>query len=400
MFFQSDPQDQAFREQVRHFLAHNLPPDMARRHRDNGNFSPDADDALAWMRILHRQGWSVPHWPADHGGPGWSARELFIFEEECSLAYAPELPVQGVSLVGPVIYKFGSREQAERFLPPIREGAYHWAQGFSEPGAGSDLASLRTSAVRNGDEFVVNGQKIWTSGAYLARWGFFLVRTGTEGKPQDNLSFLLIDMASPGITIRRIPQMNGEAHLCEVFLDDVKVPAENLVGEAGKGWTYAKDLLDEERVSSSFIHWNKRELLRCKAIAAREHRNGQPLIDQSHYRDRIARLEIEIIALEWSVLRELAAEPSPYGRSNTASVLKLRGSELQQQLTDLQADLLGAKAMRFYDPYDLAPPTEPMWPDYVPGRTNAALMNRATTILGGTKQVQLGIIARSAFGLR
>jgi alkylation response protein AidB-like acyl-CoA dehydrogenase len=282
----------------------------------------------------------------------------------------------------------------------IREGATMWAQGFSEPGSGSDLASLRTSAELVGDNYIVNGQKIWTSGAAHADWGFFLLRTDKAAKPQRGISFLIIKMDTPGITVRQIPQINGEVHLCEVFLDNVEVPAGQVVGEPGMGWTYAKFLLEHERTTSSFIYWSKRELARAKDIARGEYVGGRPIADDPAFRARFARIEADLLALEWSVLRVLAHEELDAPEAAAASVLKIRGSELQQEVTMLQCDLLGIKSLRFFDaaPTPPPPPTE-VWPDYAPGRTTVALINRAATIYGGSKQIQKNILAKLAFGL-
>jgi alkylation response protein AidB-like acyl-CoA dehydrogenase len=302
-------------------------------------------------------------------------------------------------MVGPVIYMFGSEDQKSRFLPPIRRGDYLWCQGFSEPGAGSDLASLKTVAVREGDHYHVNGQKIWTSGAFESEWGFFLVKTDTTVKAQLGISFLLIDMQSSGITVRRIPQFNGESHVCEVFLEDVKVPAENLVGDEGKGWLYAKTLLDHERTVSSYIHFNRRELRRAKEIARTETADGRPLIEDPEVRTRLAQLDSQVTALEWSVLRVLADERTRYGATVAASILKLTGSRLHQAVTELQADLLGLRSIRYFDPYQSEFGLSPLWLDYVPGRMGAALISRAVTIFGGTEQVQKNFLSKQAFGL-
>jgi alkylation response protein AidB-like acyl-CoA dehydrogenase len=302
-------------------------------------------------------------------------------------------------MLGPVLYTFGSAYLQDKFLPAIRQGHYNWAQGFSEPGSGSDLASLRTYGELVGDTYIVNGQKIWTSGAAHAEWGFFLVRTDREVKPQRGISFLIIKLDSPGVTVREIPQINGEAHLCEVFLDNVEVPADQLIGEPGMGWTYAKFLLEHERTTSSFIYWSKRELDRATEIARTEIVDGVPVADQPAFRARFARIEADLLALEWSVLRVLAHEESDFPEAAAASVLKIRGSELQQEITLLQVDALGAKSLRYYEPGPDAPAATPDWPDYVPGRTNVALITRAATIYGGTKQVQKNILAKLAFGL-
>lgn len=395
-----DPELEEFRREVRAFIAEVLPADMRERQRRKVANNADVPDLLGWMKILNGHGRSVPHWPKEYGGQGWTPMQLFIFNEELYAADAPEFDWGGTHMLGPVIYTYGSDYLKERFLPMIREGATMWAQGFSEPGSGSDLASLRTTAELQGDKYVVNGQKIWTSGAAHADWGFFLVRTDKTVKPQRGISFLIIKMDTPGITVRQIPQINGEAHLCEVFLDNVEVPADQLIGEAGMGWTYAKFLLEHERTTSSFIYWSKRELERAKDIARGEMRGGRRIADDPGFRARFARIEADLIALEWSVLRVLAHEELDVPESAAASVLKIRGSELQQEVTMLQADVLGVKALRFFE-VQPAPPPAPTetWPDYVPGRTTVALINRAATIYGGSKQIQKNILSKLAFGL-
>ena len=390
-----------FRLEVREFISENLPAELAARINRVSNPTPDWD-GMAWLKILSKKGWSVPHWPEEYGGTGWSAWQHFIFQEECHNADAPAPAWQGTHMVAPVIYTFGSDEQKERFLPSIANGTHLWAQGFSEPGSGSDLASVRTSARRDGDHYVVNGQKIWTSGAYHAQWGFFLVRTNSEIKLQKGISFLLIDLSSPGITIRRIPQNNGDAHLCEVFLDEVRVPLENLVGEEGMGWTYAKFLLNHERTASSFIYWSKRELAKTREMVEAGESDGKPLIEQYGYGARIARLEAQLLGLEWSVLRVLADENFEYSTSAVASGLKVRGSVLQQKITELTTDILGRLATRDW-PYDAivdgSLEADESWPAFVPGKTAVHMQTLASTIYGGTLQVQKMIIAKEAFKL-
>lgn len=400
MDFTLDPELEEFRQMVRAAIREDLSPDMAARQYAFSGINSDHSDTLEWTRILARRGWSVPHWPVEYGGAGWSPMQLFIFNEECALANAPEGCWGATHMCGPVIYTFGSEEMKRRFLPDFRDGAYFLAQGFSEPGNGSDLARLRTAARREGDKYIVNGQKIWTSGAFASEWGFFLVRTDPDVKPQAGISFLMIKLDTPGVTIRRIPQINDEADLCEVFLDNVEVPVENLVGEEGMGWTYAKFLLDHERTTSSFIFFNKKELARAKHLAETETLDGVPLAQLPEFRSRIARLEAEVTALEWSVLRELADEDFKYDRTAAASTLKVSGSRLQQAVTELQVDLLGARATRFF-PFEVREREDPgpLWPQHVAGRTAAALIARAATIYGGTLQVQRGLIAKLAFDL-
>lgn len=398
MDFRFTAEDDAFRREVRDTLRAAIPEDVRDRQRGITTAAAHLPDQRRWYAALDDLGWSVPHWPVAHGGTGWSALRRFIFEDEMHAADAPEFQWTGTHMVGPVVYTFGSREQQARFLPPMRRGEHMWAQGFSEPGAGSDLAGLRTRAEPRDGRYVVNGQKIWTSGAYEADWGIFILRTDTSVKPQRGMSFLLIDLKSPGITIRQIPQINGEAHLCEVFLDNVEVPAENLVGEAGQGWTYAKFLLEHERTTSSFVFWSKRELARARRIASAETLDGTPLDQVPAFRARLSWLDANMRALEWSVLRVLANEQGRQVPAVAASVLKIRGSELQQAITEFHVDLLGARSMRYFEPGVQPRNASAAWPDYVPGRTSIALMIRAATIYGGTKQVQKNILSKLAFG--
>ena len=253
-----DPELETFRRDIRAFIDAVLPPEMRERQHTKVLNNATVPDQNAWMRILDSHGRSVPHWPVEFGGCGWSPMQLFIFNEELYAADAPEFDWGGTHMLGPVLYTYGSTTLQDRFLPMIRQGETNWAQGFSEPGSGSDLASLRTFAELVGDSYVVNGQKIWTSGASHCGWGFFLVRTDKTVKPQRGISMLIIKMDSPGVTVREIPQINGDSHLCEVFLENVEVPADQLIGEPGLGWTYAKFLLEHERTTSSFIYWSKR----------------------------------------------------------------------------------------------------------------------------------------------
>jgi alkylation response protein AidB-like acyl-CoA dehydrogenase len=305
-------------------------------------------------------------------------------------------------MVAPVIIAFGSDWQKKRFLPAILSGDEFWCQGFSEPNAGSDLAGLRTTAVLDGDEYVINGQKIWTSDAAIAEWGFFLVKTDTTVKPQRGISFLLVKMDTPGITVRPIVSIEGGTGLNEVFLENVRVPRAHLVGEAGMGWTYAKYLLEKERTTSAFLYFNKRELQRAKDIAGKELVDGVRLIDTPEFARKLASVEVDLLALEWSVLRILADEKHTRNLDAVVSALKISGSEMQQRVTELQIDALGPRSMRFQQhadwPFD-APSSDDAWPGYVAGRTTGYLIARASTIYGGTREVQKNIIARLAFGL-
>jgi alkylation response protein AidB-like acyl-CoA dehydrogenase len=400
MDFKFSAEDEAFRQEVRAFVRANLPPELKRAAYSSIQHL-GREHMLGWTRILHKKGWSAPHWPKAYGGTGWTPLQQHIFLQECYDADAPNEHFQTFLLVGPTVIAFGSEAQKQKFLPPILRGEVIWSQGFSEPNAGSDLASLRTTAVRRGDKYVMNGTKIWTSNSNMADWCFFLVRTNPDVKPQQGISFLLADLRSPGITIRPIRSIDGHEHLCQVFLDNVEVPAENLVGEEGKGWTYAKDLLENERTSSAFLYQSRRELEKAREIARFEMKNGRPLTEDPEFSRRLARVQIELQALEYSVLRVLTDEKTRFHSIAVAAVLKAHGSELQQKVAELQLEALGPRALRLF-PRDLQPANDTeaaLWPGYSPGRTAGAMMSRASTIYGGSLQVQRGIIAKLAFGL-
>lgn len=403
MDFTISPEDQAFRQLVRQFLHQHMPAPVAQRGWMDFHPAPKAD-RQAWQALLHTQGWAVPHWPVEFGGTDWSPIQHHIFEEECALAFAPLIISAGISLLGPVLQQFGSKEQQERYLEPIARGEQLWMQGFSEPGAGSDLASLRTSAVRDGDYYIVNGQKTWSSEAQYAERGFFLVRTDPTAKPQKGISFLIIDLNTPGVTVRPIIGIDGGHNVNEVFLDQVRVPVANLVGEENKGWDYAKFLLGNERTASAEIYWTREEIVKIKHIARHERgADGVTLWETPAFRRKIARLEMDLQALEWSVLRVLHDAPMPYAMAAVTSALKVRGSELQQRATELGVEALGERALRFYRGYDDPaignPDTATTWPDYTPGRTAVHLYMRAATIYGGAREVQKNIIAKQAFRL-
>lgn len=402
MDFVFSAEDEAFRQEVRQFFEENLPGDI--RRQVYTNYHAATREAIArCQKLLDDRGWGAPHWPVEQGGTDWTPLRKHIFMEELYRADAIDTGWQGLHMAAPVIIAFGSEEQKARHLPPMRSGEVYWCQGFSEPGAGSDLASLRTTAVLDGDHYVVNGQKIWTSEAQFSQWGFFLVRTDPQAdKPQKGISFLLIDMKTPGITVRPIDQIDGGHELNEVFLDDVRVPKENLVGEPNKGWTYAKYLLEKERTTSSFIYYNKRNLEIAREIASAEQRNGRPLIEEPAFAARLARVEMDLHALEWSVLRILAEEKTEISLDAIVSTLKIRGAEMQQRVTQLQIDALGQKSLRAF-PLDVQatglPDEEDLWPNHAIGRNAQYLINRASTIYGGAREIQKNIIAKLAFGL-
>lgn len=389
MNFDYSPEDAAFRAEVRDFIARRLPRDIARRQARG--YHARKDDLQTWQAILDEQGWSVPHWPAEFGGTGWSPLRQFIFDDECVAADAPQTSPFGTRLVGPVIYTFGSDDQRATYLPGIRSGKTLWCQGFSEPGAGSDLASLQTRAVLDGQDYVVTGRKIWTTEAHFADMMFCLARTSTRAKLQEGISFLLLDMRHPGVTVRPIRTLDSGHTVNEVFIDQVRVPVGDLVGEEGKGWTYAKFLLENERTVNSFIHHSKRAFRRMVDIARQQRQDGVPLFDTPEFRRRAARLDIDLRALEWGVLRMLHGDvPDP---AAAASALKLKGSTLQQNILDLGLDALGPDALALYPEPDDAGSNLPAWfPDEAPGLMAQFLYRRAGTIYAGTSEVQRSII--------
>lgn len=405
MNFEFSPDDEAFRQEVRQFFKENVSPEVA-HYGFRGAHPPPRHVLRQWQETLHARGWGAPHWPQEFGGTGWSPIRKHIFLEELLNSNGLDYGWQGTHMMAPVVIAFGNKWQQETFLPPLLSGEAFWCQGFSEPNSGSDLASLRTRAEldETGTHYIVNGQKIWTSDALIADWGFFLVRTDATVKPQRGISFLLIDMKSPGITVRPIISIDGGDGLAEVFLENVRVPKEQLVGEPGMGWTYAKYLLEKERTSSAFIYFNKRELEKAKNIARAEICDGVPLLDTPAFARRVAEIEADILGLEWSVLRILAQEEQRVNLDAVVSTLKVRGSELQQRVTELQVDALGPRALRFFhhEPVDADEHSgewDGLWPDYVPGRSNMYFFQRAATIYGGAKEVQKNIIAKLAFGL-
>ncbi|MFX1681309.1 acyl-CoA dehydrogenase family protein [Mitsuaria sp. CC2] len=386
------PEEQAFRADIRQWVAGHLPKDIS--HKVHNALRLNKDDLQRWARILGKQGWHGWAWPKQFGGPGWNAVQRHLFEEECALAGAPRVVPFGPVMVAPVIMAFGSREQQERHLPGIMSGDVWWSQGYSEPGSGSDLASVKTRAERRGDTYVVNGQKTWTTLGQYGDWIFCLVRTDTSVKPQAGISFLLIDMKSPGVTVRPITMLDGEHEVNEVFFDDVVVPAENLVGEENKGWTYAKYLLAHERTNIADVNRGKRELERLKRIA-----KAEGVYDDPRFRDQIALLEVDIVALEMMVLRVLSAESSGKQSLDVAGLLKIRGSEIQQRYTELMMLAAGPYATPF-----IQEAMEAGWQGDQVGAAHCAPLAshyfnyRKTTIYGGSNEVQRNIVAQTVLG--
>jgi hypothetical protein len=386
------PADEAFRAEVRAFISENLPPDVAAR--SGRGYHLLRKDIESWHRVLAAKGWSAPHWPQEYGGPGWTPLQQHIFNEECMRANAPLLHVFGLSLVGPVIYRFGSEEQKQTFLPGILDGGTFWCQGFSEPGAGSDLAAVRTKAILKDGVWVVYGQKIWTTDAHISDWCFLLVRTSQSDKPQEGISFLLVDMKSPGITVRPIVTIDGGHSVNEVFFDNVQVPAGNLVGEEGKGWSYAKFLLGNERTDSAQVPRSHRDIARLRRISSQAPDGARPAIEDAAFRLRLASLEIELMALEFSVLRVLSekgenGEPSP-----VTSTLKIKGSELQQRISEAMSMALGAYGTVFYPDEEHGGEALDVGPPGAEGIVSRHLYNRAVSIYAGSNEIQRNIIAK------
>ena len=400
MRFEFSSDDEAFRNEVRSFFGEKLQRSLARRVWI-GAHPPERDDIRRMQTLLHARGWGAPHWPVEWGGSDWSPLRKHIFMEELYNADGLDYSWQGLHMIGPVLIAFGSLAQKRRFLPKMLSGEEFWAQGFSEPNAGSDLANLKTQAVLDGDEYVVNGQKIWTSDAAMAEWGFFLVRTEPAVKPQRGISMLLIKLDAPGLTIRPITSIEGGTGLNEVFLENVRVSKDQLVGEPGMGWTYAKYLLEKERTASAFLYFNKRELEKAKEIARREPWRDSCLIESPEFARKVARVEADVLALEYSVLRVLSEEKSLRNLDAVVSALKVRGSQIQQRVTDLQFDALGLRGLRCWGHGEGEDATsdDPLWPAHVPGRTAQMLIARASTIYGGALEIQKNIIAKLAFGL-
>jgi len=386
------PEEQAFRSLIREWVATHLP--AATAHKVRNGLRLTREDQQGWARILGKQGWHGWAWPKQFGGPGWTAVQRHLFEEECALAGAPRIVPFGPVMVAPVIMAFGSAEQQQRFLPGIMSGDVWWSQGYSEPGSGSDLASVKTRAERAGNKYIVNGQKTWTTLGQYGDWIFCLVRTDSSVKPQAGISFLLIDMKSPGVTVRPIKMLDGECEVNEVFFDNVEVPAENLIGEENKGWTYAKYLLAHERTNIADVNRAKRELERLKRIA-----RAEGLMDDSRFRDQIALLEVDVVALEMMVLRVLSAEKSGKQSLDVAGLLKIRGSEIQQRYTELMMLAVGPFGLPFIEEAMQAGwQGDFVGAAYCAPLAGAYLNTRKTTIYGGSNEVQRNIVAQTVLG--
>ena len=389
-------EDLAFRDMVRSFLDEHLAPQL--QHKVRNHLRLSKEDIVAWHKIVARQGWAAPAWPVEYGGTGWSAVQRHLWEDECGRAGTPPILPFGIATVAPVIMAFGNAAQKAHYLPRILNCDDWWCQGYSEPGAGFDLASLKTTAQRAGDHYLVNGQKIWTTLAQHADMIFCLVRTDSGVRKQEGISFLLIDMHAPGITVRPIIMLDEDHEVNEVFFDNVKVPLDNLVGQENKGWTYAKYLLGHERTGIAGVGRSKRELLFLKKLATEHHKGGRPLLDDAVFAAKVATLEIELMALETTLLRVISQQDR--GPGPQASMLKVRGSEIQQMLTELMLETLGPDALPFDPDY-----LDGSAPHSVAGDDGAAPLAghyfnyRKTSIYGGSNEIQKNIITQMILGL-
>jgi alkylation response protein AidB-like acyl-CoA dehydrogenase len=386
------PEDIAFRDEVRAFFAEAYDAELQARLNNLETFK---DAVIDWQKRLYKQGWIAPGWPREYGGTGWNATQKFIYETERSAAGIRDVIPFGLNMVGPVIYAFGNEEQKQRFLPGILQSDDWWCQGYSEPGAGSDLASLKTKAVREGDEYIVTGAKIWTSYAQYADWIFCLVRTNSEGKKQEGISFLLIDMKSPGIKVNPIVSIDNHHSLNEVEFNEVRVPVANLIGEQDKGWTYAKALLAHERTAIAGVADSKRNLAQTREFAAREINGGKSLLSDPLFQKRLSDIEIELMALEFTELRVLASVASGGAPGAESSLLKIKGTEMQQAVQELRMDV--AAYYQGVLPDDLSP--EQLGNDFGSQARQSYMYGRASTIYGGSNEVQKNIIAKAVLGL-
>jgi alkylation response protein AidB-like acyl-CoA dehydrogenase len=396
-------EEEKFRDEVRAFFEAELPTDI-RTKLELGR-RQSKDDMVRWQKILFKRGWGAPNWPTKFGGTGWNIIEQHIFEEERSAHNAPIQNPFSMKMLAPVMQAFGNAAQQEYFLPRILRADDWWCQGYSEPGSGSDLASLRTSAVRQGDHYIVNGQKTWNTLGQYADWIFCLVRTSTEGRQQQGISFLLIDMKTPGITVRPIIMLDGEHEINDIFFDNVKVPVQNLIGEENKGWTYAKFLLSHERTGNAGIGACKKALKRLKEISRQQPAGGKSLLDDVRFRDRIAQVELELMALEITNLRVL----SGYAKDQKAlgpevSMLKIKGSEIIQTLAELKMHALGHDALPYVrEALDIDWRGDPLldshYKDYAPPLSGHYFNQRKTTIYAGSTEIQKNIISQMILGL-
>lgn len=393
-------EDEAFRKEVRAFLAEKLPQDVA--HKVHNGYHVTRPEIMAWHKALHEKGWITPNWPKDWGGPGWTTNQKYIYDEESSLAGAPRPIMFGITMCGPVLMRYGTDAQRNHFLPKIASGEIIFCQGYSEPGSGSDLASLKLKAERDGDDFVLNGQKTWTTSAHMADWIFCLVRTSNKGKRQEGITFILVDMATPGVAVKPLITMDGAHEVNEVFFDDVRVPASQVIGEVDQGWTVAKYLLGHERMGGGALGGVKKVLTQLKDIAKQEEGGfGQKLWDDLTFRRKVSETEIELMALEVQMMRLLAAMSADREMGLEASMIKIRRTEIIQRLSELKMEAVGY----YGQPYLKDALIDDRWneesvgADYANALTPQYLNNRKHSIFAGSNEIQHNIIAKRVLGL-
>jgi acyl-CoA dehydrogenase len=393
-------EDRAFRDEVRAFLATALTPELRDAGKRTTSVFTEKRFNLAWQKILHSKGWVAPSWPKEYGGTGWTEMQRYIFAAECARAGAPSLSPMGLRMVGPCIMRYGTPEQKAHYLPRILAGEDYWCQGYSEPGSGSDLASLQLRAISDGDHYVLNGSKIWTTHAHWATRMFCLVRTRFDGKPQAGITFLLLDMKTPGIAVKPIITLAGEHEVNQVFFDDVRVPKANRLGEENDGWTVAKYLLEFERGGGSGAGL-KVSLERLRAVASAERADdGGRLIDDEDFRRKLADAAIKVEAIEMSEHRVMSALASGRNPGPASSMLKMQGTEMMQRLDELAIEAIGHYGA-VYQPEARAPGSnvEPVGPAHSLFAMARYLNNRAASIYGGSNEIQRDIIARLVLGL-
>jgi alkylation response protein AidB-like acyl-CoA dehydrogenase len=388
------PEEIAFREEVRAFFREALPEDLRGKMINREHL--EKDDTVRWQRILNARGWAVTHWPVHHGGQAWTPAQRYIFQEEMALAHAPEGSPFNVNMIGPVLCRFGTDEQKARFLAATANLDIWWCQGFSEPGAGSDLASLKTSAVCDGDHYVLNGQKIWTTQAQHADWMFGLFRTDSSGRKQEGITFLLLDMKTPGITVRPIETIDGGHDANEVFFDDVRVPVGNVVGQEGRGWDVAKHLLGSERSGIARIGLSKERLSQLRSLERRLAADGTlTSAEQERLAHKLAEVEVELRALELTQLRVVSADAHGGGAQSAASILKVKGTEMQQRMTELVLELAGPAGLATGG-HDAANDPDHGW---IEAAAPFYFTMRKVSIFGGSNEIQKNIIAKTMLGL-
>lgn len=388
-----------FQQEVKTFLDQKLPPEISERHKAGVPLAKE--DYVRWQQILHAQGWAGVNWPVEHGGTGWTPTQKYIWANECAQAGAPEVIPFGLKMVAPVIYSFGSDEQKQRFLPDILATNVWWCQGYSEPNSGSDLASLKTSAVRDGDHYIVNGTKTWTTLGQFADWIFCLVRTGgADVKNQEAISFLLIDMNDPGITVSPIIMLDGHHEVNEVHFDEVRVPVENRIGEEGKGWTYAKVLLTHERTGIANVAHSKERMKELRELAENTTDLDGKLIDNPQFAQKFAEIEIELLALEYTDMRTLAAVATGGAPGPESSILKIKGTEVAQQIDELHMELAGVYVNPFVNAqFEKGYNGDMIGPDTAANTAPVYFNHRKTTIYGGSNEIQKNIICKAVLGL-